>query len=631
MAKKFKLTPAERRKLGKAALIAAPFLILAAFSLGSSQLAKEKKAQATATQIAFQENTSEWLTHPTNMSEFVTAVESSQVKAVGVGSNRLLYTMANGEKKSARVVCSSLLNCEGLQDLGALSNKHKFELTAVDIDASTPTQRILAIFPKLFGALYGLMLMLLVYVFLKQSGVNIFSNDKLKLEPAPEDRFTDVIGAEEAKAALLRVKAFFEAPAAYRALGARPPRGVLMEGGPGVGKTMLARAFAGECRVPFIAVDGSYFTAMYYGMGVEKVKALFKFVREHAPCVLFIDELDGIGARITGSGLRGAEQETNRIINRMLVELDGFGENHQVVVIGATNNSANIDEALRRPGRFDMVINVAMPTVYERRQLFDLYLKKVSASNDIDTESMARMGAGLSPASIANLVNKAASAAAEAGAEAITADHLYRALETHQLGGEVSSVKSLLTPETRNRLALHEAGHAVVGHLTFGSVERISIEPRGSALGVTFITRETEEPLFVEQELQGRVSMTLGGREAELMVLGNLSSGASDDLEKATQMAITMVGNLGFSSTFGLLSVKGIPKELMGPDLQRELLDEARALLETAQAFAVAALKHNALVLRELADTLLEHETLSGEPLRAILAKLGQPATINFD
>jgi len=360
---------------------------------------------------------------------------------------------------------------------------------------------------------------------------------------------------------------------------------------------------------------------MYYGAGVGKVKELFKLARRHAPCVLFIDEIDGIGQRSQGRAGGGAESELNRIINRVLVEMDGFDPLNNVVVVGATNHEDNIDEALRRPGRFDMLVRLALPMLPDRQRLFDLYLARLRHDGLADTLALARMSAGMSPADIANTVNKAASTAAEQGAEQVGAEHLLRAIETQQLGGDVSPIKALLSEATGRRLAYHEAGHALVAHvLEVGVVERVSIEPRGQALGVTHIHRESEEPLYQKAELSARLAMLLGGREAELMVLDSVSSGASDDLKRASELAVKMVGSPGFSDRFGLLSVAGVPKELLGPDVQAAVLDEARALLDGAQARCRRLLGEHRAQLDGLAASLLDHEVLNGEPLARWLA-----------
>jgi cell division protease FtsH len=441
-----------------------------------------------------------------------------------------------------------------------------------------------------------------------------------RLAIRPKTQFADAIGQEEAKAALNRVKAFMRDPVHYASLGAVAPRGVLLVGPPGTGKTLLAKALAGETKANFISVDGSYFTASFYGAGVNKVKALFKLARRNAPCVLFIDEVDGIGKRSRGGDMAGAESELNRIINRVLVEMDGFDALDNVVVVAATNHEDSIDEAMRRPGRFDMLVRLTLPTLPERQKLFDLYIRKLAHDGHADTAVLARMTVGMSPADIANTVNKAASTAAEAHAPQVTSEHFLGAIETHQLGGEVSAIKELFTQDLRDRLAYHESGHALVGHwLKAGIVERVTIEPRGRALGVTYITRDTEDPLYKQSELTSRLAMMLAGREAELLVFDSVSTGASDDLKRASELAINMVGSLGFSDAFGLLSVAGVPKELLGPDIQSAVLREARLLLEQAQATCQRLLKVNRAQLDGLAQRLLERDVISGNELKGLL------------
>jgi cell division protease FtsH len=302
------------------------------------------------------------------------------------------------------------------------------------------------------------------------------------------------------------------------------------------------------------------------------------------------------------------------------VEMDGFDPLDNVVVVAATNHEDNIDEAMRRPGRFDMLVRLTLPTLPERQKLFDLYIKRLAHDGRADTAVLARMTAGMSPADIANTVNKAASTAAEARASQVTGEHFLGAIETHQLGGEVSAIKDLFTQDLRDRLAYHESGHALVGHwLKAGIVERVTIEPRGRALGVTYITRDTEDPLYKQSELTSRLAMMLAGREAELLVFDSVSTGASDDLKRASELAINMVGSLGFSDAFGLLSVAGVPKELLGPDIQSAVLREARLLLEQAQATCQQLLKANRAQLDGLAQRLLERDVISGDELKALL------------
>ena len=590
---------------------------------GALTLQQRAAAAAQARQLpevrAFEADAQAWLRNERSLADFRRSLAEQDLTAVALAATPpglVLYTLKTGEKASTTVPGCTPLGCAGtlLDGLGERSAQTGFALVSVQVEARPSSRRLLDAAETVVSPLLviGAVLGALFVVTRLQMGLGGAS--MLTVQPAT--RFADVVGSEEAKAALARVRSFLGEPAKYARLGAKPPRGVLLVGPPGTGKTLLARALAGECHASFIAVDGSYFTAMYYGAGVAKVKALFELARRHAPCVLFIDEIDGIGQRSQGRSGGGAESELNRIINRVLVEMDGFDPLNNVVVVGATNHEDNIDEALRRPGRFDMLVRLALPMLPDRQRLFDLYLGRLHHDGHADTLALARMSAGMSPADIANTVNKAASTAAELGAECVGAEHLLRAIETQQLGGDVSPIKSLLSEATRRRLAYHEAGHALVGHLlAVGSVERVSIEPRGQALGVTHIHRESEEPLYQKAELSARLAMLLAGREAELMVLESVSSGAADDLKRASELAVKMVASLGFSDRFGLLSVAGVPKELLGPDLQAAVLTEARALLDSAQARCRRLLDERRPQLDGLAAGLLDHEVLSGEPL----------------
>ena len=609
--------------------IAAACLVLALLAGATLALHRQATQEANARKspeaLRMEQRPDDWLARPQNVSEFRQALDAGALSLVGLANGRpdlVLYTLKTGEKASSTVPGCTASGCAGtiLDKLGDKSAQAGFALVSVDIDPRTTSQRLLDVINNLVsplilvGALIGAL-----FVGVKlQAGVGGAAS---RLSTRPQTQFADAIGNDEAKAALNRVKAFMHDPAQYAKLGAAAPRGVLLVGPPGTGKTLLAKALAGESKANFISVDGSYFTAMFYGAGVSKVKELFKLARQSAPCVLFIDEVDGIGKRTRGGEGGGAESELNRIINRVLVEMDGFEALDNVVVVAATNHEDNIDEALRRPGRFDMLVRLGLPTLPERQRLFDLYIGKVAHDGSADTAALARMTSGMSPADIANTVNKAASSAAEAHAQHVRADDFLRAVETHQLGGEVSSVKDLLTQDTRTRLAYHESGHALVGHwLKAGVVERVTIEPRGQALGVTYITRETEDPLYKQAELTSRLAMLLAGRETELLVFDSVSSGASDDLKRATELAIRMVGSLGFSEAFGLLSVAGVPKELLGPDIQGAVLKEARALLEKSQASCRQLLRAQRGQLDALAKRLLEREVLSGDELKALLA-----------
>ena len=609
------------RLVGACALALA--LLAGAFTL-QQRAAGEALARQLPEVRVFEAGAQAWLHNEKSLADFRRSLVAQELTAVALAAvppGLVLYTLKSGEKASTTVPGCTPLGCAGtlLDGLGERSALAGFALVSVHVEARTSIRRLFDAAVTVLSPLLviGAVLGALFVVTRLQMGLGGVS--MLTVQPAT--RFSDVVGSDEAKAALARVRAFLGEPAKYARLGATPPRGVLLVGPPGTGKTLLARALAGECKANFIAIDGSYFSAMYYGAGVTKVRELFKLARRHAPCVLCIDEIDGIGQRSQGRAGGGAESELNRIINRVLVEMDGFDPLSNVVVVGATNHEDNIDEALRRPGRFDMLVRLALPMLPDRQRLFELYLGRLHHDGLADTLVLARMSAGMSPADIANTVNKAASTAAEQGAERVGAEHLLRAIETQQLGGDVSPVKALLSEATRRRLAYHEAGHALVAHvLQVGVVERVSIEPRGQALGVTHIHRESEEPLYQKAELSARLAMLLGGREAELMVLDSVSSGASDDLKRASELAVKMVGSLGFSDRFGLLSVAGVPKELLGPDVQAAVLDEARALLDDAQAQCRRLLGGRRVQLDGLAASLLDHEVLSGEPLARWLA-----------
>jgi cell division protease FtsH len=619
-------TPRKPRKpfkshLVKFGLTALTGLAILAVAVLDQHATQEARALKNPTALAFEAEATSWLAHPREASEFERAVAAKDVKAVAVNGPVLLYTDGQGRRWSTTLPdCGGSCANDLRARLGPLSVANGFALTSVDIDPRTPSQRAMQSFDRAGTVLLSLVPVLLIVGLMVMQSKGTLGIARTKLAEKTDLKFADVIGAAEAKRALLRVSTFMNDPARYAAVGATPPRGVLMDGPPGTGKTLLAKALAGECGASFIAVDGSYFSSMFFGAGIGKVRELFARARANAPCIVFIDEIDGIGKRSRGEP-NGGEQEQNRIINRLLVEMDGFDALENVVVIGATNNIDNIDPAMRRPGRFDLIVRTAMPTPPERQALFDLYLGKVKAAAVLDVASLARTASGMSPADIANCVNRAAAYAAEAGEHEVGMERLYQSLEMHQLGGEVSSSKGLISAETLRRIAFHESGHALVAHvLNAGSVERVSIEPRGGALGVTYVARHTEEPLYGEEELRSRLAMMLAGREAELIAFGNTSSGAADDLKRASELATSMIGSYGFGKTFGLLSMAGVPKELVGPDVQKSLLDEARSLLEDAQRECRRVLETKRERLESLAELLLGQETVSGVTLKRVLS-----------
>ncbi|MFT4102600.1 MAG: AAA family ATPase, partial [Burkholderiaceae bacterium] len=436
--------------------VAVVVALAAAAAVSALQRSAVEQSRAYQTEMAreFGEQQQRWLLSPKDPSEFEAALQADRLSAVAVDGPMVLYTLRDGSRHSTRLVSGP----QGLvTQLERLSVDRQFALTRVPIDARAPIDRYrdaLAAVPDLMLRLVPVLLMgVLIVLVARQSGM--LGRDGLHVVERPGTRFDDVIGATEAKQEFQHVVSFLKDPRRYAALGASAPRGVLLEGPPGTGKTLLARAVAGECGANFIAVDGASFSSMYYGLGIAKVRQLFATARRKAPCIVFIDEADGIGMRVSGEAAAGGVAEQNRIINRILVEMDGFDARDGVVVLAATNHVQNIDPALRRPGRFDRSVRLAMPVQAERRELFSHYLRGVPAAGDVDCAALSAMSQGMSPADIANVVNRAAAQAARDGSTVVMHEHLLAAIEEHQLGGAVSAVKALLRPATRERIARH--------------------------------------------------------------------------------------------------------------------------------------------------------------------------------
>jgi cell division protease FtsH len=422
-----------------------------------------------------------------------------------------------------------------------------------------------------------------------------------------ETRFSDVVGAEEAKAALKDVVDFIKEPKHYERVGARASRGVLLLGGPGTGKTLLARALAGEAGVPFIACTGSDFASMFLGGSVMNVKRLFRLARRKKKCIIYIDEFDGLGKR--SSNTSGAEGELNRVINQFLVEMNGFSSDHRIIVIAGSNLIDNIDPALIRSGRFDRKITLSLPAVAEREQLFALYGKKLKLADDVSYAQLARMTSGLSPADIEALVNQAGIRAARERLPAVTMDHLVAAIEVAYLG-EASGRN--MSKDERRRTALHEAGHAAVTVLRkSGRLEKVTVLPRGQALGVTFATHDENILLSTRDQVLDRIDVLLAGRAAEDIFYPSVSTGAGDDLQKATELATAMIARFGFGKGLAVLT----------REQQSELhfVTELNALLAARYEAVVQELRGLRAVLETIADRLEEQETIPGTLVEELL------------
>ena len=439
-------------------------------------------------------------------------------------------------------------------------------------------------------------------------------------EPAPDRiTFADVAGIDEAKQELSEVVDFLRAPEKYRRLGARIPHGVLLSGPPGTGKTLLARAVAGEANVPFFSLAASEFVEAIVGVGASRVRDLFAKGKEAAPSIIFIDELDAIGRSRTSAvaGFSGGNDEREQTLNQILTEMDGFDASTGVIVIGATNRPEVLDQALLRPGRFDRRVAVQPPDRNGREAILRVHTRSVPLAPDVDLRAIAAATPGMVGADLANLVNEAALLAARRGHDQVHGADFTDALERIVLGAER---QVMITPADRRRTAYHEGGHAIVGMLTEGAdpVRKISIIPRGLALGVTFAAPDADRFNYTEQELRAKIKVALGGRAAEEVVFGDITTGAESDIQQLTQIARQMVGRWGMSRAIGTVAV--LPSDGQGsflpgvsevaPETQ-ELIDaEVRTLVGAAHDEVLELLRTHREKLDSLAAALLEHETL---------------------
>jgi cell division protease FtsH len=431
--------------------------------------------------------------------------------------------------------------------------------------------------------------------------------------------FADVAGIDEAKAELSEVVDFLRHPDKYRKLGGRIPHGVLLSGAPGTGKTLLARAVAGEANAPFFSMAASEFVEAIVGVGASRVRDLFAQAKEAAPAIVFIDELDAIGrSRTSGvAGFSGGNDEREQTLNQILTEMDGFDPSVSVIVIAATNRPDVLDQALLRPGRFDRRIAVQPPDRAGREAILKVHARDVPLGPDVNLGRIAATTPGMVGADLANLVNEAALLAARRGHDEVNESDFADALERIVLGAER---QVMMSPQDRRRTAYHEAGHAIVGMLTDGAdpVRKVSIIPRGLALGVTFAAPETDRFTYREPEIQAKINVALGGRAAEEVVLGETSTGAESDIQQLTEIARQMVGRWGMSSAIGPVAV--LPRDGAGPllpgvaevspDTQRLVDDEVRRIIDESHQQVVDLLRHNRSKLDALAAALLEHETL---------------------
>ena len=453
------------------------------------------------------------------------------------------------------------------------------------------------------------------------------SNAKMYVAAQSGKTFADVAGQEEAKEALEEIVDFLHNPDKYRSVGAVMPKGVLLVGPPGTGKTLLAKAVAGEANVPFFSIAGSEFVEMFVGQGAARVRDLFKQAKEKAPCIVFIDEIDTIGKKRDGSGLSGND-EREQTLNQLLSEMDGFDGSSGVVILAATNRPETLDKALLRPGRFDRRVPVELPDLQGREAILRVHAKDVMMADDIDYKAVARATSGASGAELANLINEAALRAVKCNRRIVTQEDLTESVDVVVAGYQRKN--AVLSPHEKEIVAYHEIGHALVAALQSNSapVTKITIVPRTSgALGYTMQTPETDTVLLSREEALAKIATLTGGRSAEELIFGSVTSGASNDIEQATKLARSMVTRLGMSEGFDMTALETVNNQYLGGDASLACSAETAAkidrevveIIRTAHEKALGILKDHLEKLHELAKYLLEKETITGDEFMSIL------------
>ena len=455
------------------------------------------------------------------------------------------------------------------------------------------------------------------------------SNAKVYVKYSDGIRFSDVAGVEEAEESLTEIVNYLHDPTKYREIGATMPKGVLLVGPPGTGKTMLAKAVAGEADVPFFSISGSEFVEMFVGMGASKVRDLFKQAKEKAPCIVFIDEIDAIGQKRSG-GAYGGNDEREQTLNQLLTEMDGFEGNSGVMILAATNRPESLDPALTRPGRFDRRVPVELPDLKGREAILKVHAKKVKLAEDVNFETIARMASGASGAELANIINEAALRAVRDGRKAAGEADLEESIETVIAGYQKKN--AILTDKEKMAVSYHEIGHALVAALQTHSapVQKITIIPRTSgALGYTMQVEEGNHYLMTKEELENKIATLTGGRAAEEVALGTVSTGASNDIEQATKLARAMITRYGMSDSFDMVALETVTNQYLGGDTSLACSAETQTkidalVVETVKQQhekALNLLKENRDKLETLSQYLYRKETITGEEFMELLNK----------
>ena len=556
---------------------------------------------------------------------FMTMTEEKQIGKVEVQDNQILFTDKNEKQiyKTGLMTDPDLVN--RLKASGA-------EFSSEIQEQMSPVLSFLLswLVPILFFV--GIGQLLSKRMMSKFSGPNSMmfggknSNAKVYVKSADGIKFADVAGEDEAKENLAEIVDYLHDPGKYQHIGAHMPKGVLLVGPPGTGKTMLAKAVAGESNVPFFSISGSEFVEMFVGMGASKVRDLFSQAKEKAPCIVFIDEIDAIGKKRDGQ--LGGNDEREQTLNQLLTEMDGFEDNTGVIILAATNRPESLDPALTRPGRFDRRVPVELPDLQGREAILKVHAKKVKLADDVDFQKIARMASGASGAELANIVNEAALRAVRDGRQCATQSDLEESIEVVIAGYQKKN--AILTDQEKWTVAYHEIGHALVAAKQSHSapVQKITIIPRTSgALGYTMQVDEGNHYLMTKEEIENKIATLTGGRAAEEVMFGTISTGASNDIEQATKLARAMITRYGMSKDFDMVALETVNNQYLGGDAslacsaetQAEIDRQVVSLVKNQHQKAIQILMDNREKLDELARYLYQKETITGEEFMQIL------------
>ncbi|HIU07908.1 MAG TPA: ATP-dependent zinc metalloprotease FtsH, partial [Candidatus Limiplasma pullistercoris] len=552
-----------------------------------------------------------------------------QVKEVAMEEDQILFT-ATDENGQTAIYKTGVWPDEGLTERLYASGA-KFASAIPTQDSPLLSFLTTWVFPILLfvaiGQIMGRMLT-------KRMGGNAMqfgkSNAKIYVESQTGKTFADVAGQDEAKEALREIVDFLHNPDKYKSIGASLPKGALLVGPPGTGKTLLAKAVAGEAKVPFFSISGSEFVEMFVGMGAAKVRDLFKQAADKAPCIVFIDEIDTIGKKRDGAAGIGGNDEREQTLNQLLTEMDGFDGTRGVVILAATNRPESLDKALLRPGRFDRRIPVELPDLQGRIAILKVHAKDVKMEPNVDFDTIGRATSGASGAELANIINEAALRAVRMGRDAVSQTDLEESVEVVIAGYQRKG--AVISEKEKKIIAYHEIGHALVTarQKDAAPVHKITIIPRTSgALGYTMQIEEGERVLMSREEMLGQLATLTGGRAAEEVVFGSITSGASNDIEKATQMARAMVTRYGMSDQFGMVALETVNNPYLGgdsslacsPETSARVDAEVQGMIAAAHDRAVGILKENRELMDRLAAYLLEKETITGAEFMDILEK----------